>query len=283
MTNGIATTSEITKPAPTAVRLNTTADKALKAAAEFWFVTAVIGQWIFAYYIAFFYGGSALRGDFAAWNQVLSHGFVPGDTMGNFAVGAHLLLAVVIIVGGPLQLVPKVRTSAPTFHRWNGRLYMLTAFILSLGGIYMVLTRGTVGDISQHVAVIINGILIMLFAITALRHAMARDIRTHRRWALRLFLAVSGVWFFRVGIMLWLLIHQRPVGFDPQTFTGPFLTFLAFAQYLLPLAILQMYFYARDKGTVTGRLIMAGSLIVVTVAMGAGIFAATMGMWMPRL
>ena len=37
---------------------------------------------------------------------------------------------------------------------------------------------------------------------------------------------MNGVWFFWLGLLLWLMIHQQPVGFDPKTFTGPFLTFL---------------------------------------------------------
>lgn len=280
MSEGIAVT---TVAPPGAPNLQLTAERALKLSARFWFMTAVIGQWIFACYVAAFYGAAAARGDFKAWNQVLPHGFIAGDTAGNLVMGTHLLLAFVIIIGGPLQLVPNLRARMPAFHRWNGRLYIFTAFILSIGGIYMVWTRGAVGDLSQHVSVTLNGILIMLFAALALRHAMARNIVTHRRWVLRLFLAVSGVWFFRVGLMFWLLLHQRPAGFDPETFTGPFLTFLGFAQFVLPLAILQLYFHVQDhKGSVS-QFAMAGSLLVLTLAMAVGIFGATMGMWLPRI
>ena len=40
------------------------ADKALRGAATTWFLAAVIGQWIFVYYVAAFYGGAAVQGDF---------------------------------------------------------------------------------------------------------------------------------------------------------------------------------------------------------------------------
>jgi hypothetical protein len=46
--------------------LNSAADKALKAAARFWFVVAVIGQFAFAFSVASFYGLTALRGNFQA-------------------------------------------------------------------------------------------------------------------------------------------------------------------------------------------------------------------------
>ena len=45
------------------------ADTALNAAAGFWFLLAVIGQWAFLYYIVAFYGTSTLQGNFKAWRK----------------------------------------------------------------------------------------------------------------------------------------------------------------------------------------------------------------------
>jgi len=93
----------------------------------------------------------------------------------------------------------------------------------------------------------------------------------------------SGVWFFRVGLMLWVLLNKGPAGFDPKTFQGPFLTFWAFGQYLLPLAVLELYLRARDRGGAPARLAMAAGLFVLTVAMGVGIVVATMGLWLRHI
>jgi hypothetical protein len=259
--------------------LTSAADTSLKMAARLWFLLAVSGQWIFVYYIASIYGFAAMRGHLEAWNKRL----IPGDTMGNAAIAAHLFLAVIIIVGGPLQLIPEIRRYAPAFHRWNGRLYVPAVFATSIAGLYMVWVRGTVGDLIQHIGVSLDAVLIMVFAVLALRYALARDLKTHRRWALRLFMVVNGVWFFRVGMMLWLVLNRGPAGFDPKTFTGPFLTFLSFANYLLPLGILEIYLRVRDRAGAGGRFALAAGLLVVTIAMGVGIFGATMGMWLPRI
>lgn len=263
--------------------LETRADTALKASALFWFLVAVIGQLMFVSYIVVFYGGSAVQGNWAAWNKIMPRGFIPGDTMGNFAVTLHLLLAAYITVGGAIQLVPRIRDRAPSFHRWNGRIYIPTAFVMSIGGLYMVWVRGSVGDLSQHIAISLNAVLIMLCAAMTLRSALAYELDVHRRWALRLFLVVSGVWFFRVGLMFWILINGGPVGFDPETFQGPALTIIAFGQYLVPLAVLELYLLARDRGGASARLAMAAGLFVLTVAMAVGIFGATMGMWLRHI
>jgi hypothetical protein len=179
--------------------------------------------------------------------------------------------------------VPQVRTLAPRFHRWTGRVYLLSALVMSTTGLYMVWFRGTVGDFSQHLGISLNAVLIVGFGAMALRHALARDFRGHRRWALRLFLAVSGVWFFRVGLMFWIFVNGGPAGFDPKTFQGPFLTFLSFAQSLLPLAVLEAYLGAREQGGALARLTTAACLAALTVAMSIGILMATMGMWLPRV
>jgi hypothetical protein len=217
------------------------------------------------------------------WNRVLHVGYVPGDTLGNLVLVSHLMFAVVVTVGGALQLLPQIRRLWPRFHRWNGRVYLLSTAIASIGGLIMVWTRKTGGDLSQDLAISINALLILGFAGMALRHALARQFDVHRRWALRLFLAVSGVWFFRVGLMFWIVVNHGPVGFDPNTFTGPFITFLSFAQYLVPLGLLQLYFHAQECGNARGRFAMAGSLVILTLAMTGGIAAAAAIMWLPHL
>lgn len=256
---------------------------ALDWAARGWLAVTVAGQLAFALYIVVLYGGALLRADFAAWNTVMTHGHVPGAPGGNIATGVHLLGAALIMLSGALQLVPRVRTRMPALHRWNGRVYLAAAVGASATGIYMVWWRGAVGDMAQHAGITLNGVLIIVCAGMALWRIRTRDIAAHRRWALRLFLAVSGVWFFRIGLMFWLAVHQRPAGFDPGTFTGPFLTFLAFAQTLLPLAILEWYLRCRDHGAAAAQWAMACVLAAVTVAMATGIGVATMVMWLPRL
>ncbi|NMP16857.1 DUF2306 domain-containing protein [Thalassotalea sp. Y01] len=255
----------------------------LSHSAKFWFFVTVFGQWIFASYVAIFYGGASLEGNFAGWNKVMPHGYIAGDTIGNIAVGTHLLFALVVLIGGPLQLIPQIRRLAPKFHRLNGRIYILTALILSVGGLFMVWSRGVAGGEMTKYSISINAILIMVFASLAVYFAIKRDIKTHRRWAIRLFIVMGGVWFFRIGLMLWLMIHQAPVGFDAKTFEGPFLTFLGFAQYLIPLALAQLYFNAFESQNHLYKISVSVVLTLLTLAMAGGIFAATMGMWLPRI
>src|SRR5579864_865456 len=261
--------------------LTSVADTALKAAARFWFGVTVLGQLAFGFAIASFYGMTALRGDYHAWN--FTHGYIPGVTKGNFAVDIHLLSAAIVMLAGAIQLVPQVRSRFPVFHRWNGRIYLLTAASVCVAGLYMTWIRGSVGDLAQHLGSTVNALLIWICAGLSLRYALARDFTTHRRWALRLFLVVSASWFIRIMLFLWFMIWRAPVGLDPTNFTGPLPTSLSYAQYLIPLVVLEIYFRAQDRPGAMRRLATAGLIFVLTFAMLAGLFAVTMADWVPKI
>ncbi len=255
----------------------------LNISATAWCSVAIAGQWIFATYLALFYAGNALIGNIEAWNNRGPHGIIEGDPIGNIAMAIHVLVAIVIMLGGPLQLIPKMRKSLPKFHRLNGKVYLVTAILVSMAGVYMIWTRGTVGGMVLHIANTIDAALIVLFGILAWQTAVAKKFDVHRRWTLRLFIVVSAVWFYRIGLMFWLGVNGGPVGMDLETFTGPFLTFLAFAQYLLPLAILELYFYAQNKAGSFGKVSTALLILVSTGVTAIGVLFATMGLWLPNL
>jgi len=191
--------------------------------------------------------------------------------------------AVIVILAGMLQFVPQIRSRFPVFHRWNGRLYILSAFAVSLAGLYMTWIRGSVGDLSQHIGISLMAVPIVLFATIALCYALARDFKTHRRWALRLYLVVSASLFIRAGLFLSLIVNRGSFGFDPSTFTGPFHTFIGYAQYLLPLCVLEIYFWIQDRPGAMRRIAMAAGLFVLTLALAAGVFAVTVGSWLPSI
>ena len=264
--------------------LKSLADRALDGTAKFWLLAAVIGQWVFLYYITAFYGVSTLTGNFPAWrkNHALIKGHVPGDTAGNLAFAAHALLAGVIAFGGAVQLIPQIRARVPAIHRWNGRLFAVTALGVSVTGLYMVWVRGATQGLFGALAISLNAVLIIACVTLAWRAAITRDISVHRRWALRAYMVANGQWFFRVGVFAWIILNQGPVGIG-DNFDGPFVRFWGFGCYLAPLAVLELYLRAKDRGGPRGRFAMAGGLTALAALTGMGIFGVYMFMWRPVL
>jgi hypothetical protein len=76
-----------------------------------------------------------------------------------------------------------------------------------------------------------------------------------------------------------------PVGFDMETFQGPFLTVLGYSSFLgvLPLSILELYFLAQNCPKIYGKIAMASLLVLLTLGMLVGIYATLFGMWLPIL
>lgn len=173
-------------------RWETLSRAALSGSVTVWLIVTLAGQVLFAAYVANFYGGAAIAGEYERWSKVLPRGFDATDPLGNAMLGLHLLLAVAWVLGGMLQLIPAVRLHAPALHRWNGRLYICFATALAVGGLWLVWVRGgVVGDLAQHLAISINALLILGCAAMAWRAARLRLYGDHRRWALRLFVVAT--------------------------------------------------------------------------------------------
>lgn len=259
------------------------ATKVLKHSINLWFGVVVVGQFIFALYILGLYGVNGLAGDFERWNAQTTHGYVQRDLVGNIFFGLHVALAAIITVGGPLQLMKQVRTKFPRFHRVNGRIYVIAAFIISMAGFYLTWVRGASGGLIGQIFVSINGLFIFVCTFFTVHMAMAKKLAPHRKWAIRLFLAMSGVWFFRVFLMLWLTIHQGPVGFDMETFQGPALNMISTFSYILPVLFAECYFRAKESNSKKVKWSVSLFLWFLTACIALGSFSATMGMWLPNI
>ncbi|MGX1588852.1 DUF2306 domain-containing protein [Brevundimonas diminuta] len=254
----------------------------LRRSGVIWFGVAAIGQAAFLWMILAHFGRRTLIGDFAGWNdKPLIKGYAPGDDVGNVMFAIHVLLAAVVTLGGLMQLIPALRRRASAFHRWNGRVFLITAVVMAVGGLWLTWGRETYLSLISAVAVSLDGALILIFAALAWRTAVQRDFEAHRRWAMRAFLAVNGVWFLRVGLMAW-AIATGGLGMN-KTLSGPADVVLQFGAYLIPLALFEAYWRA-------GRSARRGLQRLTVVAMGLaaavtalGVFGAVVFMWGPYM
>lgn len=259
------------------VETSSGAHRLLLASGVFWFIPALIGNWLFAYHVADIYLIAALGGDYTAWTQRLFVGLVEGDAIGNAALAAHLVIAFILTVAGPLQFIPQIRRAAPAFHRWNGRLYIVTGVITSIAALYMTATRDTFGPDSLEVSVSLDAVLILIFAVVTMRYAMARNIDAHQRWALRTFMVMSGVWFLRVMYACLAILTRGNIPGSTDDMSGPTNLVISFASFLVPLAALEFYFFAKRAPGAPVKLAVAGLVVLAAVATGIGVFGTGMG------
>ena len=105
---------------------------------------------------------------------------------------SHVLLALPVVFGAPLQFVPELRQSAPRFHRWVGRAYVFGASGAAILAIYLGATIEYEGSI---LSIVLTGALWLFFTLAAWRAAVAKNFVAHRAFMIRSYaMALVLVW-----------------------------------------------------------------------------------------
>ena len=246
----------------------------LRLSARSWLAVAIAGQWLFVYYIAGFYAVPTVLGHFAAWNrQDLITGYVAGDRTGNLYFASHVLMAGLFTASGTLQIIPALRRRSIRLHRWNGRLYVMAALLMALGGLWLIWVRGTYLTFFGALSGTLLAALILFSAAMTPLHARAGRIERHRRWAVRLFLVVNGVWFQRIGYGAWMILARGPVGIVKHM-DGPFDILWGYGSFLLPLLCFELYERATRHSRLLVKSTVAAMLLAASVVTAIGSIAA---------
>jgi len=215
------------------------------------FYIGLIGQFAFALYIALYLLLNAVTGNMESWNEHMAHGIIEGDKIGNFSLVAHIILALTITVGGPLQFIPVLRGKYKQFHRWNGRIYIMSTMLTSIFACWLIWSRPVIiGGTSGLIGNTVNAILIIVFGSLTWYYAVRRKYDVHRDWAIRTYIVVSGVWFFRIMFGTWLLVTGFTAPGVDENLTGWFAKVLYFGSYLIPLLIVETYLRLKTSSNV---------------------------------
>lgn len=104
----------------------------------------------------------------------------------------HILLAIVALITGPLGLIQRVHSKSLHFHRWNGRVYVLSIILNYIPGFY-VSFFATGGWLSTIGFLILNTLWIW----TTLKGYVSikkKQIIPHKHWMVRsLFLSLANL------------------------------------------------------------------------------------------
>lgn len=120
----------------------------------------------------------------------------------------HITLAIISLIAGPLGIIKAVRIKSSHFHRWNGRIYILSIIFNFIPGIY-VSFFATGGWLSTIGFLILNT-LWLVTTILGYWYIKSLNIIKHRQWMIRsLFLS-----FANLTIYIIVLITNRLIGFS---------------------------------------------------------------------
>ncbi len=116
----------------------------------------------------------------------------PPNPIGPSWYYVHMLFALPVLLGAPLQFVSEVRGRFPALHRTLGRAYVCGATVAAVTAIYM----GTAGPYEgSRLSIAITGALWLFFTLAAWRHAVGRNVASHRAFMIRSYtMALVLVW-----------------------------------------------------------------------------------------
>ncbi len=142
-----------------------------------------------------------------------------------FSFLAHIVASPVALLLGALQLWPRLRSKAPIYHRWAGRLYALAVLVGGISG--FIIALGAEGGLSAQIGFALLAVCWLWATFNGVQFARSRNFTEHRRWMIRSFAMTFG------GVTLRLMLPLFALGGLEYTQASVYLAWLAWVPNLI--------------------------------------------------
>lgn len=128
-----------------------------------------------------------------------------------FALRAHIILAIIALLVGPLGFIERVRQRNLKWHRYAGRIYVISILLNFLPCVYLACFA--TGGAASAVGFFVLNLIWVGTTYKAYRAARNRHIKAHRRWMIRSFAVTLA------NLQLYVLktVFNRVAGLDYET------------------------------------------------------------------
>ena len=176
----------------------------LRWTTKWWFAVTTLGLWIFMTHVLVTFIMPALHQDYRSMASYLSV-YREGQWGHNAVVLSHLISAVIALMLGPMQWIPAIRSQFPAVHRMIGKIFILSVLIAVLSGLYLLFIED-IGSEYLKVGFLIQAILIFWFGGMTVKFAAQKQFESHYRWPLRFFIVANIALFYRIILMVWVML-----------------------------------------------------------------------------
>jgi hypothetical protein len=196
-------------------------DRLLRGIGRAFRLATLAGLGVFGIYIALRATGATIS-NFEQWQNLVDGLPMPtaSDWIANLGIGLHFLMGAVLVLAWPILLSARVRSRHLKVHRWTGRIYVTSGLLAGIGGMSFILTHGAYSR-AASIAFSLWGAVMMLSALMAYVHALAKRLDRHRAWAIRLFAMVLGSWLLDIETQAW-TNWTGGIGMNADGASGPF-------------------------------------------------------------
>lgn len=105
----------------------------------------------------------------------------------TFTTILHIVPGALFMILGPLQFMPGIRLRHIQFHRWTGRVFIITAYIIGITSIVLSFTKQLIGGINEAAASVFFSIFFLLCISRSLYCILRKQVLLHREWMIRAF------------------------------------------------------------------------------------------------
>lgn len=143
----------------------------------------------------------------------------------------HVIPGAVFLILAPIQFLPFVRRRFLAFHRWSGRVLLMTALVIALSALFFGVLM-PFGGTGEAVAIALFAVMFLVALATAWLAIRRGQAARHREWMIRAFataIAISTVRVFGSFVELpFTLMGIRPAeGFVISVWTSWLMTVVA--------------------------------------------------------
>lgn len=218
---------------------------------------------LFAGFTLFHYVKRAIIGEIStAWDSSDPGLYRKHHPAANATMLLHFLGGIVLMVLGPIQLIPAIRRNYIDLHRITGRIYIVAALVAAIGATAFVVFYGTSrGDRWEDAGNIGFGSLVILCACQSYRHVKyTHNIPLHKLWSWRLFAVVLGALLYR----LYVVVYFAFVLFTPWQGNAFLYNALYFLFYLPNLLVVEVI-WRRHQQQEQRKTVLETSLLLLCI------------------
>ncbi|MEM8889272.1 MAG: DUF2306 domain-containing protein [Bacteroidota bacterium] len=151
-----------------------------------------------------------------------------------FPIVVHIIVGILFNLLAPFQFAPAVLKKWPRYHKWMGRVLVVSALGVAVTGMWMNENFPVFGGFLKYSGVHLSAIGLILSLALAIRFILRRDVRRHKIWMMRAIALGLGPATQRLIIMPVFFAYGLPSEMAIGLLVwGGYLINLAFVEWLL--------------------------------------------------
>lgn len=127
----------------------------------------------------------------------------------------HIVPGALFMALGPFQFMPSIRARRLWQHRWSGRLFVASGYVIGISALVLT-AQMAIGGANERAAILLFDTAFLFSLTRAMWHIRHRDIVQHREWMIRAFGIGLGVATTRPIVGAFFAARQL----TPQEFFG---------------------------------------------------------------